>query len=242
MSVSKKYWDEKAKIYDKFDGKLTETQLNFLQLIQNFGINFKDKNVIDIGCGTGNFTLHIAKICRSILGVDSSEGMLSKLYSKLAKTSLTNVRTELVSFQDFIPKEKFDIAFLTMSGAVNENEFEKFLNLAEQRVYMSWEKPRYSSMLAPFFLHIGKKRDEKTTAVKFMEFLQTNNIAFKTEVREDIKVIKREFSEAFTNASWHLNMDKSKFDENELKRYLETICKDNVITDEITSTTRTLVF
>jgi len=52
-----------------------------------------DMDVLDFGCGTGLLTLHLQPKVRSITGVDSSEGMLAVLRSKVAQGKLPNVRT-----------------------------------------------------------------------------------------------------------------------------------------------------
>ncbi|MBR7047080.1 MAG: methyltransferase domain-containing protein, partial [Campylobacter sp.] len=72
----KNLWDEKAKNYDKFSGNLSEFQIKFFEILSKFGVDFKDKTLIDIGCGTGIYSLYLAKICKFILGVDSSKNML----------------------------------------------------------------------------------------------------------------------------------------------------------------------
>jgi len=49
--------------------------------------------VIEIGAGTGIFTLAIARRCREVVAVDVSGGMLEKLRQKAAREGLTNIRT-----------------------------------------------------------------------------------------------------------------------------------------------------
>lgn len=48
---------------------------------------------LDFGCGTGLLTLRLAPRVRSIVGVDSSQGMLDVLAAKIAREKLTNVKT-----------------------------------------------------------------------------------------------------------------------------------------------------
>jgi ubiquinone/menaquinone biosynthesis C-methylase UbiE len=50
-------------------------------------------DVLDFGCGTGLLTLRLQPYVRSIIGVDSSQGMLDVLNSKVLKQNLTNVKT-----------------------------------------------------------------------------------------------------------------------------------------------------
>jgi len=48
---------------------------------------------MDFGCGTGLVTVQLAPDLGSIIGVDSSEGMLAQLEQKIERLGLTNVRT-----------------------------------------------------------------------------------------------------------------------------------------------------
>lgn len=62
--------------------KMVENSLEhkaILELIKSWGVDFSGKSLIDIGCGTGNYTLYLAKECKQILGIDSSKGMLDRL-------------------------------------------------------------------------------------------------------------------------------------------------------------------
>jgi ubiquinone/menaquinone biosynthesis C-methylase UbiE len=56
-------------------------------------------DVLDFGCGTGLVTLRLQPRVRSIIGADSSPGMLSVLKNKIKAQGLTNVRTQLVDFE-----------------------------------------------------------------------------------------------------------------------------------------------
>src|SRR5512135_1241451 len=56
-------------------------------------------NVLDFGCGTGLVTLRLQPLVKSILGADSSQGMLGVLQGKIDALGVTNVRTRLVDFE-----------------------------------------------------------------------------------------------------------------------------------------------
>ncbi len=57
--------------------------------------------VLEIGCGTGNFTLHMERISRSrIVALDLSFGMLAKAAGKLSRTSLVQADAIRSPFPD----------------------------------------------------------------------------------------------------------------------------------------------
>ena len=56
-------------------------------------------DALDYGCGTGLVTLRLQPLVRTIVGADSSSGMLGMLQSKIEKRHLTNVQTRLLDFE-----------------------------------------------------------------------------------------------------------------------------------------------
>jgi len=60
----------------------------------------RDMDVLDFGCGTGLVTLRLQPLVRTILGADSSRGMLDVLEEKIRTQGIANVRTCLVDFNN----------------------------------------------------------------------------------------------------------------------------------------------
>ncbi len=58
-----------------------------------------DMDVLDFGCGTGLITLRLLPFVRTILGVDSSQGMLGVLEGKIRTQGLANALTRFVDFE-----------------------------------------------------------------------------------------------------------------------------------------------
>jgi 2-polyprenyl-3-methyl-5-hydroxy-6-metoxy-1,4-benzoquinol methylase len=56
-------------------------------------------DALDYGCGTGLVTLRLQPLVKSIVGADSSTGMLGMLKLKTEKQQVTNVQTRLVDFE-----------------------------------------------------------------------------------------------------------------------------------------------
>ena len=59
----------------------------------------RDMDVLDFGCGTGLVTLRLQPLVRTILGVDSSLGMLGVLEGKIRTQGIANARTRFVDFE-----------------------------------------------------------------------------------------------------------------------------------------------
>src|SRR5512137_448244 len=72
----------KRKEYELFSARLPE-------LFDGAG------RVLEIGAGTGIFTIPIARHCREVIAVDFSRNMLGLLEKKAAAEGITNIRTIL---------------------------------------------------------------------------------------------------------------------------------------------------
>ncbi|MDL0110651.1 class I SAM-dependent methyltransferase [Campylobacter felis] len=211
-------WDKKAKTYARFSPTLNTIQKQSFEEFQKLGLDFKDKSVIDIGCGTGVWTLHLAFLAKEILALDNSKAMLEILQEDASKLGLSNIKSVNLSFEDFMRENanlRFDIAFLSMSPAL-QNDYKHFLNLAQKKIYLAWADLRKSDFLDPIFKHFNTefkgfyKQD-------FESFLLENDIDFHKVIFEERRVVKRTREEAIENALWHLDMNGIKVEKNELE-------------------------
>lgn len=84
---------------------------------------------LDCFCATGGFALHLASVCQSVEGVDSSEVTLDTARKNALLNDLTNVEFRQADVLDFLPglvaaRQKFDIvvvdppAFTKSRGAI----------------------------------------------------------------------------------------------------------------------------
>jgi len=82
------------------DSKTPETRLNLLE----------DATVIDLGAGTGQFTLAVAPHCARVVAVDVSEVMLTLLRDEVATASATNITVVQAGFLTYQhPNEPADL-------------------------------------------------------------------------------------------------------------------------------------
>ena len=83
-------WDEKAKTFERFKQNNSDT-LEILNFFKEFGVNFNNKSIIDIGCGNGRFALELANSASSVLCLDISKNMLDDLHSDCLSLGLKNI-------------------------------------------------------------------------------------------------------------------------------------------------------
>lgn len=204
-------WDKKAKTYARYQNTLNTIQKQSFEYLQNLKITFQNKSIIDIGCGTGVWTLHLAKEAREILALDNAKAMLEILQEDAKKLNLDNIKCENYTFTEWVDKNqntKFDIAFLSMSPALkDEKDYTHFLNLAKVKIYLGWADYRKSDFLDPIFKHFNT--EFKGFYKQDLEnHLLEKNIFFHKIVFNETRKVKRTKEEAIENAIWHLSMNK----------------------------------
>ena len=108
-AINKKHWYD-GWIYAKI---IDTNQLPFRNKILEF-LN-KDKTVLDVGCGTGGFTLEIAKNCKLVVGIDVSGKQIQQANLRLLNSNTDNVEFKHVHASQFSkePRTKFDFAVFT---------------------------------------------------------------------------------------------------------------------------------
>lgn len=236
-------WDNKAKFYSKYHEKLNNFQEEIFAFIKSCGINFCDKNILDVGCGTGFYTIHLAKYAKEVVGVDFSKNMLKYLNKDVQKLNLTNIKTFQSSWQSFIIEKYYDIAFCTMSGAINdEDDIIKFTNSAKQRILLAWAGKRQSSILGHFFEKLNYEYKAPNGAAKLQNFLEKHNLAYQTKQIHEQREKIRSFHECFEDVKWHLSINNVTFDEKEIFKELEKMFHDKQIKEYIKSKMQIFIF
>lgn len=217
-------WDKKAKNYARYNQKLNSIQEQSFKELEKLNISFKDKDIIDIGCGTGVWTLHLAQNAKEITALDNAKAMLEILKEDAKKLQLTNIKYENCTFTEWVDKNQnaqFDIVFLSMSPALqDEKDYLNFIQLAKFRIYLGWADYRKSDFLDPIFKHFDT--EFKGIYKQDLEsYLLENNINFHKFVFDETRTVERKKDEAIENALWHLDMNGVKASKQDLESFVK---------------------
>jgi len=84
----------------RYDAKEAWDASAEVRLLQSHGLNTRS-TVLDLGAGTGQFTLAVAPGCARVIAADVSYPMLERLRSKVAEAALDNVETVETGFVSY---------------------------------------------------------------------------------------------------------------------------------------------
>ena len=226
-------WDKKAKNYSRYSEDKNRFENSIFDTLSFLHIIFQNKTLLDIGCGTGVYTLHLAKKCLYIDGIDSSKEMLEILKKDAEELNLTNINTLHVNWDEFTCKDSYDYALCTMSPAIRGDEdLEKMHNCAKTKIYLGWVGKRETDIMEALFKEHDSKYTPPNGAKKVKDWLNSKNKFYQLFFFEEEKIRKREFNEAVENFEWHLEVRGLKPNKKKIITVLNKFCdKDNFVTE-----------
>ncbi len=85
------FWDLYATVYDSLPNHFQPYQRLLEQVVEEVS-KYSDKGIIlDAGCGTGNFSMALAKRGYDVVGIDYTEGMLKRAKRKKKNAGIKNI-------------------------------------------------------------------------------------------------------------------------------------------------------
>jgi len=219
-------WDKKAENYNRFSHDPNSFQAHILSKINHRGISFEGENVLDIGCGTGVYTLHLAKNALHVNALDFSQEMLNILREDAIKEGLAEKFTFTChTWGDFKSKELFDIVFSSMSPAFQSDaDFEKMHAYAQKYcIFLGWGGKRESTLLDPIFQAHGRALNVPAGSEKLRAWLDCTNIVYESEYIEEKTLHVKPYDKALESVLWHFEINNLTPDHQRVKTMLDTM-------------------
>lgn len=87
------------------------------EIIANkFQNKFKNKRVLDIGCGYGRFSLLSSQVAKEVIGIDFMKNAIDIANTFKNYFEINNAKFINVSLEEYVPKDNFD--FIILSGTL----------------------------------------------------------------------------------------------------------------------------
>lgn len=110
-------WDKKSESYAKFSGELGDFGKRVFEILRGWGVSFAGKSVLDVGAGTGVYSLYLASLGAKVTAIDSSEGMLRELRRSAQEFGIPLQNVLNLSFAEFCERLSRD----GFAGAARKN-------------------------------------------------------------------------------------------------------------------------
>ena len=94
-------WDKKSESYAKFSGEPGDFGKRVFEILRGWGVSFAGKSVLDVGAGTGVYSLYLASLGAKVTAIDSSEGMLRELRRSAEEFGISLQNVLNLSFAEF---------------------------------------------------------------------------------------------------------------------------------------------
>lgn len=145
-----RFWDEKARTFPRFEEGDNTYEAGMLRLAREHGVVFSGKDILDVGCGSGMYTIRLAREAAHVTATDFSPEMLRILQEDAAAQGVTNIRCVQSAWMDFPVTRTHDVVFASMTPAVNDHAGrDKLLMHAHGWVvYMGWNERGTSDIMA----------------------------------------------------------------------------------------------
>lgn len=153
------FWNRMAEHYpDPLDAKTLSETNEILSIVKGKGVEIHGADILDIGCGTGTYSLPLADDAETVTGLDNSDAMVDRLTELIAFSGVRNVYPVKASWKDIdIIKSgferAFDIVLASMTPAVQtQQDFDKMEGCSKKWcVYIGWGRKRENELMEEMF-------------------------------------------------------------------------------------------
>ncbi|MDR1546690.1 MAG: class I SAM-dependent methyltransferase [Deltaproteobacteria bacterium] len=145
-NVQADFWDRRAASFPRYDPAPDGYEVQILQAARELGVDFRGKTVLDVGCGSGMYTLRLAQEAARVTAVDVSERMLEISRRDAGALGLTNIDYQQADWGEHELAGRSDVVFCSMCPAVKDDEGKKKLLAAVGEVlvfvgFARWTDP-----------------------------------------------------------------------------------------------------
>ncbi|WP_419769280.1 MAG: class I SAM-dependent DNA methyltransferase [Candidatus Marinarcus sp.] len=239
------FWDFKSKNYPTpFDEYGLVTPTKVISKVKDFGVDFRSKRVLDIGCGTGLYSSIIAKEAEHIVGVDLSSGMLGRFKEYIHINDLKNIELLQSDFKAFDTQEQYDIVLSAMTPAISSFEdLNTMMSLSKKTcIYVSFSTERHSPLMDEILCLLGFENRTKDKFSDTKAYLCSLGYDIKEEFFEHNWTQEGTLEEMTEDVLKHLKMRKIEVSKLKVKELLQPYVVNGKIVRETFSNIGVLVW
>lgn len=231
------FWDFRAEEYN-LSSSTENAQLNRKEKVQTLidkGILNSESTVLDIGCGSGQFAVELAKKTRKVVGLDFSEKMLSYARANATAEGLKNTAFIHSDWNSFQCAEPFDLVIASMTPAIHgPDHLYKMMECSRGFCYVSSFVERHSSLKEKLYSLTDQNYIRQFNKMNYIfNILWTKGIF--PELTYETGIHKRVFPLAKAKAIYtrELSVLESPDQANRIHQYLEEIAENETVAESL---------
>ena len=176
----REFWNARSRTFPRFEEGDHTYEAKMLRHAMENGVDFTNKRILDVGCGSGMYTLRLARMADHVTAVDVSDEMLRLLREDAAAISITNITTVCSGWDDFSAHERFDVVFASMTPAIESDASrEKLMQYAADKVvFMGFSDRMLSNVMQGLHEHYGIAPKIFNNAQDMRTWLDRNGVPY----------------------------------------------------------------
>lgn len=184
----KDYWDRVSDVYDSDDqGDAPDRVIDRL-----FETEFLEAGdcVLEVGSGPGTYSIPLAQRVRIVVCMDSSAGMLDRLFERARGMGLTNMERFHKDWGTYVPRKGYDLCLASLLPGSESPESMLRMEGAARRgcAILSWDRLGHDDLTADILGHLGMEGARpRRGCTAFEEWLSENGREYHVD-RFDIHV------------------------------------------------------
>ena len=179
-SNAQEYWNARARTFPRYEEGIDNYEARVLRIIRENGVELRGKRILDVGCGSGMYTIRLAREAQSVVAVDISDEMLRILAEDAAAMRLANITCVRSGWDTFETADRFDVVFASMTPAVGDDQTrKKLLEYSEGWVvFIGFTERMVSDVMEPLYAKYAITPKVFNNALTMRQWLDERGIPY----------------------------------------------------------------
>ena len=176
------FWDGFSDTYNSDDQG--DAPQRIVDSLMESGAVRPDDCVMEVGSGPGTYSLLLAPRVRILVCMDSSAGMLDRLFASAGEMGITNMERFHKNWSDYTPRKGYDFCFASLLPGSSTDESMRRMEATARRgcAVLAWERLHWDDITAAVSRNLGIVRPGPRRGTEFFEeWLADNRRDFSLE-------------------------------------------------------------
>ena len=163
------FWDGFSDTYNSDDQG--DAPQRIVDSLMESGAVRPDDCVMEVGSGPGTYSLLLAPRVRILVCMDSSAGMLDRLFASAGGMGITNMERFHKNWSDYTPRKGYDFCFASLLPGSSTDESMRRMEATARRgcAVLAWERLHWDDITAAVSRNLGIDRPGPRRGTEFFE-------------------------------------------------------------------------